>query len=942
MSTASLSKPGTLIRSRGREWVVLPDSSDELLLARPVGGLDEEIVGILPSVEPVESATFPLPSSEHVGDFASGRLLREAARLSTRAAAGPFRSFARIAVEPRPYQLVPLMMALKLDPVRLLIADDVGIGKTVEAALVARELLDRGEIRSIAVLCPPHLAEQWQKELATKFHIEAELVLSSTIQRLERDLPIGVSVFDRHQFTIVSTDFIKSDRRAADFELKCPEFVIVDEAHGCTLAGGVGRSRQQRFDLVRKIASNSKRHVVLVTATPHSGNEQAFRSLLGLLDEEFFDLPSDIAKEERDTVRRKLARHLVQRRRADIRHYLETDTTFPTRLDKEETYSFSPEYRDLFDDILAFVRDFVEEGSDDKRRRRVRYWSALALLRCVSSSPAAAATTLRSRATVDSAETDEIDEVGRQSVLDEEEGDAISVLDLSPGAESEGDSESTRRKLLAFAKRADTLQGASDLKLQGLIKELRALLKDGFKPIVFCRFIDTAEYVCKQVREALSDKVRVEAVTGLLPSAERESRIEALVKEEGEYVLVCTDCLSEGVNLQHAFDAVVHYDLCWNPTRHEQREGRVDRFGQKSPQVRVMTYYGRDNPIDGVILDVLIRKHKSIKSDLGVTVAVPSSSEQIAQTLFQGALFRERASGHDQPLLFEMGTNEKTLIKEFHAAWENVREKERASRSRFAQHALDKDAVAAELEAVRSSIGQSADVAEFFKSLLRAANVPFTDKNGRVSVSLSTETPRALRQAIGRDDSFEGRFELPIEGNDLYLGRTSPIIEGLAGWTIDQALDPVARDAPPVASRCGVMSTAAVTTRTTLLVARFRYHLHVSTGSETILCEEIVPLACTGAASELRWLAPEASEALLSATPAKNLVRTAIDQQASLLENDLPALQQALAVIAKSRAAEQLAAHERVREATKARGRVTIEPVLPVDILGAYVLLPKL
>ncbi len=91
------------------------------------------------------------------------------------------------------------------------------------------------------MLCPPHLAEQWQQELAQKFHIEAELVLSSTIQRLERDLPVGVSVFDRHRFTIVSTDFIKSPRRAEDFILKCPEFVIVDEAHGCTLAGGVGR-----------------------------------------------------------------------------------------------------------------------------------------------------------------------------------------------------------------------------------------------------------------------------------------------------------------------------------------------------------------------------------------------------------------------------------------------------------------------------------------------------------------------------------------------------------------------------------------------------------------------------------------------------------------------------------------------------------------------------
>ena len=208
MSTAILSTPGTLIHARGRDWVVLPDSTADLLMARPVGGLDEEVTGILPAVEPVASATFRLPTAADLGDFTAGQLLRDAARLSTRAAAGPFRSFGRIAVEPRPYQLVPLMMALKLDPVRLLIADDVGIGKTIEAGVIARELLDRGEIRRLAVLCPPHLAEQWQRELAEKFHIEAELVLSSTIQRLERDLPLGVSVFDRHRCTIVSTDFI--------------------------------------------------------------------------------------------------------------------------------------------------------------------------------------------------------------------------------------------------------------------------------------------------------------------------------------------------------------------------------------------------------------------------------------------------------------------------------------------------------------------------------------------------------------------------------------------------------------------------------------------------------------------------------------------------------------------------------------------------------------
>lgn len=945
MSAISLSKPGTMIRSRGREWVVLPESRDDLLIVRPVGGLDEETVGILPAVEPVESASFPMPSSADVGDFRSGSFLREASRLSTRAAAGPFRCFARIFVEPRPYQLVPLMMALRLDPVRLLIADDVGIGKTIEAALIARELLDRSEIRKMTVLCPPHLAEQWQKELAEKFHIDAELILSSTIQRLERDLPHDVSVFDRHRFTIVSTDFIKSDRHAADFELKCPEFVIVDEAHGCTLAGGIGRGRQQRFDLVRKIAARPNRHILLVTATPHSGNEQAFRSLLGLLDEEFFDLPDDIAREERESVRRKLARHLVQRRRDDIRHYLETDTSFPTRFDKkpEPTYSFSKEYRSLFDDIVGFVREFVSEDKGDKRRRRVRYWSALALLRCVSSSPAAAVATLRSRAAVDSAADDDVDEIGRRTVLDQDDVDDTVPVDFSPGTENENEAESTRRKLLAFARRAEALAGESDNKLQGAAREVKALIKDGFQPIVFCRFVDTADYVAKHFRELLPAKVRIESVTGLLPPSERESRVDNLTKKGGDYVLVCTDCLSEGVNLQQGFNAVLHYDLCWNPTRHEQREGRVDRFGQKKTEVRVITYYGQDNPIDGVILDVLIRKHKSIKSDLGVTVAVPGSSEQIAETLFEGALFREMTSGGRQQLALDFDDTYKQQVKDLHTAWENARDKEKASRSRFAQQTLNPDAVAAELKDVRAAIGSNEDVANFFRSILQAARVPVQDRGPSITVNLSPETPRALRQALGHDEPFTGRFDLPLQEGEIYLGRTSPTVEGLAGWTLDQALDPGGRDSHPVASRCGVLISSAVTARTTLLLARFRFHLRVASSvNETILCEEILPLACTGPVSSPQWLGPDESERLLKATPEQNLIPTAISQQVGLLLDSIVQIQKALGAVARERAAIQLKAHERVREATRRKGGVTIEPVLPVDILGAYVLLPKL
>lgn len=944
MNTAALSKPGTLVRARGREWVVLPESTDKLLMVRPLGGLDQEIVGILPKIESVESAAFSLPTRNDLGDFSSGRLLRDAARLSTRAAAGPFRSFARIAVNPHPYQLVPLMMALKLDPVRMLIADDVGIGKTIEAALVARELIDRGEISRLAVLCPPHLAEQWQKELSEKFHIDAELVLSSTIQRLERNLPVGVSVFDRHPFLIVSIDFIKSDRRADDFVLKCPELVIVDEAHGCTVTGGARRGRQQRYNLLKKIAKKPDQHLLLVTATPHSGNEQAFRSLLGLLDDTFIDLPSDLESKEREGIRRKLARHLVQRRRADITQYLDTNTPFPKRLDKEVTYAFNPEYRVLFDDMVNFACELINDTEGSDRRRRVRYWSALALLRCVSSSPAAAVATLKARTELDNHSDDELDEVGSKSVLDQDDVDEVTVVDLSPGADSEEAAEHTRRKLLAFARRAEAFFGASDSKLQTAVVQIKSLIKEGFQPIVFCRFIDTAEYVAKELRSALPDTIEVECITGQLPPAERENRIETLVKKGGDYVLVCTNCLSEGINLQEGFNAVFHYDICWNPTLHEQREGRVDRFGQREPVVRVATYYGADNPIDGVILKVLLRKHKSIKSDLGVTVAVPDSGDQITRTLIEGALFRIKTGGVQDQLEFTFDETVNKAVKTMETKWENAREKERAIRSRFAQNPLDEDTVAKELKSVQEAIGSNEDVERFFCTLLPAAKVAVKEDNKAVTVTINEETPRSLRQAMGTEQSFTGRFHLPLQKGERYLGRTAPIVEGLASWALDQALDSDAQDTRAVAARCGVIRTAAVKTRTTLLLARFRYHLQFSRKQEkTLLCEEILPLACTGSPDkDLRWLDVEESEALLTASPDDGLIRTAIDQQLDWLLPALPRFQEALIAIAEGRAEKQLEAHGRVRSASKMTGTIRIKPVLPVDILGAYVLLSRL
>ena len=143
---------GALVKARGREWVVLPESEGEMLIVRPLGGTNEEVTGIYLPLEKVESSHFLLPDPEQWGDYRSCTLLRDAVRFGFRSSSGPFRSFGHIAVEPRPYQFVPLLMALRLDPVRLLIADDVGIGKTVEAGLIARELLDRREVTGLAVL----------------------------------------------------------------------------------------------------------------------------------------------------------------------------------------------------------------------------------------------------------------------------------------------------------------------------------------------------------------------------------------------------------------------------------------------------------------------------------------------------------------------------------------------------------------------------------------------------------------------------------------------------------------------------------------------------------------------------------------------------------------------------------------------------------------------
>jgi len=934
---------GSLVRARNREWIVLPESTERLLVLRPLGGTDDEIAGICTAIEPVEPASFSLPDPAQVGDFRSCRLLRDALRLGFRSSAGPFRSFGRIAVEPRPYQLVPLLMALKLNPVRLLIADDVGVGKTIEAALIARELLDRGECQRLTVLSPPHLAEQWQRELAEKFHIDARLVLPSTVRRLERECRGDQSIFDVWPVTVVSIDYIKSDRRRDEFIRTCPELVIVDEAHSSAWEENSRSNRHQRYSLVKALAASVSRHMIFVTATPHSGKEGAFRSLLCFLDEDFANLPDDLSGRENENHRRRLAAHFVQRLRADIRHYLDKETVFPDREDREEHYKLTPEYKNLFEQVLNYAREIVADRSGGQHRHRVRWWSALALLRALASSPAAAAATLRNRsASADTDTWEEADEVGRRMVLDQEDTDSAQMADVIPGSdpgEEFAPDSGVRRRLLDFARQAESLGSESDAKLVKATTLVREIIRDGYNPIVFCRFIPTAEYLAQELRSRLGNKVTVMAVTGLLPPDERELRVRQLA-ESSPRVLVCTDCLSEGVNLQQFFNAVVHYDLSWNPTRHEQRDGRVDRYGQAHTTVRSLILYGIDNQIDGLVLDVLLRKHKTIRNSLGVSIPVPADTNAVVEAIFEGLLLRERAGSSGMTLLPGMEDFLREERARLHTDWENASQREKRSRTMFAQEGIQarvKD-VAREMEAVRAAIGSGADVEVFTRQALQAYGAFVTDRQSGVEFALH-EIPRALREACGFVETFIAKFELPVDSDVLYLSRTHPIVEGLAQYVLSAALE----NEGTVARRCGAIRTDAVDCWTTLLLLRYRYHILTSRGGSTteLLAEDSQLAAYAGSPGKAQWLDNAQSERLLAAEPKQNITPTQATDFVGKVLYSFEEIRPKLEQLARRRGDELLDAHRRVREAARMQGvRYEIRPELPPDLLGIYIYLP--
>lgn len=931
--------PGTLISARGREWVVLPESSAETLRLRPLGGgeHDETLIYLPLERQPVRPATFPWPTVAQARNHAASQMLLDALQLKLRSGAGPFRSFGNIAVEPRAYQLVPLLMALKQPTVRLLIADDVGIGKTIEGALIARELLDRGEIQRLSVLCPPHLCEQWQRELAERFHIHAVVVRSNTADRLERDLPPGTSVFHAHPYTVVSLDYIKSERRREAFQRHCPEFIIVDEAHTCTQAA---QGRQQRYQLLKGLADQTERHLVLLTATPHSGDDDAFFNLLGLLRSDFSQL-KDLPANQRSDLREALARHFVQRRRPDIAEWQDT-SMFPDRRTAELTYKLTGAWGQLFNDVLSYARELVERSEGQGlREQRMNWWAALALLRCVSSSPAAAINALRTRLlgaqgytdTSDASSLEEFEAQASDRVLDGTD-DALSTDDIEPGAQTEDS-----QRLQALMASAAALVGQqNDPKLAQLQEHLALLLRDGFQPVVFCRYIATAHYLAAALQDKFKS-VTVKAVTGELTPDEREAAIEQL-GESDTRILVATDCLSEGINLQSLFTALVHYDLSWNPTRHEQREGRVDRFGQKAREVRSTMLYGEDNPVDGAVLQVILRKAESIRKELGVLVPMPDNEGKLTQALMNAVLLRKGAPLNAQSQLDLFGEP----AKEIEVAWESAREKAKQNRSIFAQRRLRPEDVLPEWQKSAAVLGGEAEVERFVSRAVAQLGAPLQPVRGhfKLLVEYLPDSVRERLTAEGLADILHIDFHLPAAQGASFVHRTHPLVAVLADTLLEQALDDAAYsdDAAGVA-RAGAAFVGQVSLKTTVLLLRIRHQLTVTHGANTrlLMCEEAMAVATSGS-EHLTELSPDQTRVLLGAEATRNMPGALRDRQLQSALNALPSWQPQLEAIAQARAQSLLQDHRRVREAAEGRGSYQVTASLPLDVMGLYVLLP--
>lgn len=580
----------------------------------------------------------------------------------------PFRAGIRLDA----YQLLPLRKALRLPRVNLLIADDVGLGKTVEAGLVMRELLLRRRIDLILVTAPPAMTVQWQDELADKFGLAFEIIDRDFLASIRRGRGFGVNPWGTGTRFIVSHKLLTDETYSAGLreilqDFRARTLLIVDEAHHAAPSGGGRYAIESQFTRAVRDLAGRFEHRLFLSATPHNGHPNSFATLLEILDPQRFTRGMDVRPADLDAI-------MIRRLKADLRAEGEA---FPERrIERVELANLPPDQPELrLAELLAHygvLRDKRIAGLARSKAALARLVYVGLQQRLLSSIPAFARTLSVHRASL-------------QRLI---EGEATRASSAAKAfvASLEIEDEATDEKLALEALDADvdasavaaTQAGAADATAAQLSHELAAVdamltiaetsrtrpdarivwLKtwiarhqlDGAcwtdrRLIIFTEYEDTRRYLERQLAVMVPDEFsadeRIASFTGVTTSDRREALKRAFNDGASPLrILICTDAAREGINLQQQCHDLVHFDLPWNPSRLEQRNGRIDRKLQPAPVVTCRYFVYAQRPED-VVLDALMRKTETIRAQLGAAGQV--LEERIAARIADRGITRADA-----------------------------------------------------------------------------------------------------------------------------------------------------------------------------------------------------------------------------------------------------------------------------------------------------------
>jgi SNF2 family DNA or RNA helicase len=579
----------------------------------------------------------PAQGTRFDGDPAKLRLVTEALRIRLAHLFDPYMALHTSQVQPLPHQITAVYgEMLTRQPLRFLLADDPGAGKTIMAGLLIRELMVRGELERCLIVAPGSLVEQWQDELANKFELNFDLLSRDRVQASRTADPFGEAPLWLARMDMLSRNE-ELQARLAEHEW---DLIVVDEAHRMS-ASMYGREPKftKRFLLGRELATRC-RHLLLMTATPHNGKDEDFGLFMTLLDPDRFEGRASGPIDASDLMRRMVKEDLY---RFDGRRL------FPKRVSQTVAYELSDLERDLYDEVTDYVREEMNRADRLDEGRKVNVGFALQTLqRRLASSPEAIWNSLRRRRErlelrlkeetappLPSAEDWEDYED-----LDEQESGALEalVVDRATSAETVQELQAEIATLVRLEAQALRVRNSrTDTKWQELsqmLQDPQMFHPDGTrrKIIIFSEARDTLTYLAGRIRTLLGQEEAVELIHGGVSRDARREIVERFNYSGDLKVLIANDAAGEGLNLQTA-NLMVNYDLPWNPNRIEQRFGRIHRIGQE--EVCFLWNLVAANTREGEVYQTLLLKLDAQVRTLGGRVF------DVLGQLFDGKPLRE-------------------------------------------------------------------------------------------------------------------------------------------------------------------------------------------------------------------------------------------------------------------------------------------------------------